>query len=498
MRRSIKYLLSILFSFSLFLGTSYFVLPSAQAATINLRGYILIQVQDHGQAWYVNPANGEKYYLGRPDDAFNLMRRFGLGISNQNFTALEKNPSRYLAGRILLKVEDKGKAYYLDPRDLKLYYLGRPAEAFQVIKSRGLGITNQNLAKIPSAPNQIKVVVDTPAGNLASKPVKFTFKYQNTNYELTQNLSLALYNSYQAAPKVYSYTVGHEPANLRDSFYSLFFKMKAGDSSLADILNQLRATAQANNWTDDQLLEFTMSFVQYIPYDSAKVSAGGFNTNPFYPYETLYLNTGVCSDKTFLAVALLRQLGYGAAILDFPDIDHTAVGIACPKEYSINNSGYCYGETTNYFPLGVIPQTVNAGQAQTSGNEFNNLFNPANLGKIEILQTTAGKVYQGVITTRAKVAALQTAQDDLSARQAEMNTMNSALTAKETSLQNLKTQLDNYYNSGQLTEYNNLIPAYNSSANQYNNDLAAYRQKVNQYNQAVISFNQAVKDFYQQ
>lgn len=130
--------------------------PTPAAATTasslakTLKGRILLQVQDKGQAWYVNPTDSKKYYLGKPQDAYNLMRRFGLGISNANFAAIEKNPSSWknLAGRILIKTEDKGMAYYFDPLKLRLYYLGRPADAFNVIRSRGLGISNANLDKI--------------------------------------------------------------------------------------------------------------------------------------------------------------------------------------------------------------------------------------------------------------------------------------------------------------------------------------------------------------
>lgn len=116
----------------------------------SLSGRILLQVQDKGQAWYINPVDGKKYSLGKPQDAYNLMRRFGLGISNNNLAALEKNPSAWkkLAGRILIKTEDNGKAYYFDPLKLRLYYLGRPADAYNVIRSRGLGISDANLNRI--------------------------------------------------------------------------------------------------------------------------------------------------------------------------------------------------------------------------------------------------------------------------------------------------------------------------------------------------------------
>lgn len=118
----------------------------------SLKGRIVLQAQSAGQAWYINPADGKKYYLGRPTDAFSVMRRLGLGISNSDFAALEKNTYsfRRLAGRILIKTEDNGRAYYFEPVNLKLYYLGRPSDAFDVMRGLGLGITDSDLNKIVS------------------------------------------------------------------------------------------------------------------------------------------------------------------------------------------------------------------------------------------------------------------------------------------------------------------------------------------------------------
>ncbi len=114
-----------------------------------LSGKILLQVEDKGRAWYVNPLNNLRYYLGSPADAYNLMRKLALGISNDNFSKFKNNTaSANLAGRILLKVEDKGEAYYVNPTNLKLYYLGRPSDAFAVMRNLGLGISNENIYQL--------------------------------------------------------------------------------------------------------------------------------------------------------------------------------------------------------------------------------------------------------------------------------------------------------------------------------------------------------------
>jgi hypothetical protein len=482
------------------------------SATPDLNGRILLQVEDQGQAWYVNPVNSRRYYLGRPADAFSVMRSLGLGVTNSDLSSFKVTAPRRLAGRILLQVQAQGQAYYVNPLDLKLYYLGRPADAFNLMRAQGLGITDKNLALIPvasassstasasssgSASTAAASSTDTITALPATVTENYIFKYQDNNYDIFQPLATAWYQSYAAAPKTYTYYGDSEPANLREAFYGMFLQAKSGDTSLDDLLTQLKATAAKNNWTNDQLAEFTLALIQYIPYDHDKLAADdNRNTDPYYPYETLYLDKGVCSDKTFLAVALLRQLGYGAAILDFPDLNHSAVGIACPVADSINGSGYCYVETTNYFPLGVIPQSISSGQAQ-SDNQFANLFNPASLGKIEIYQQTTGRIYQGVAATKAQVAAFKATKDELNAEQTAIASSSAAIMAQANSLSALKIQLETYYANGQDAQYNNLVAPYNTLVNQYNAAIAAYQDKVSSYNQQANAFNAAVAAWYQ-
>ncbi len=494
-------------------------------ASNNLAGRILLQVQDKGQAWYVNPLNNERYYLGRPIDAWNLMRQLGLGVSNNNFKYFQIHgfPVR-LWGRILLQVQDKGQAWYVSPLNGQLYYLGRPSNAWNLMRSQALGINNQNLAQIPIAPssppqplkktktlnkqgekNKNIIATGTKSGLDSISPIPgdiiahWMFKYQNHNYEIFQNMSTALYHDYASSTKTYVYNSINPPTNLRNDFYALFLKTKTGDNTLNNLITKLKAIALKNNWTDDQLVQFTMALVQYIPYDQAKLSVNGNrNTNPYYPYETLYLDRGVCSDKSFLAVSLLRKLGYGAAILDFPDINHSAVGIQCPIKYSINGSGYCYVETTNYFPLGVIPQDIDSGQAQPStDNPFTNLFNPHNLGSIYIYQATKGKVYQGIIATRAKVKQLAAAQTKVNQEKQAIQIVQGQLNSQEIELNNLKNKMDSYYQSGQISEYNALVSTYNNLVAKFNLALSNYKNQIKDYNINVNNLNQNISNFYQ-
>jgi hypothetical protein len=139
---------------------------SLHAASLveRVSGYILLQVEQAGEAWYVSPSTQERYYLGRPADAFSIMRELGLGISNADlaslfgslpdtskadtFSSSNKTLANRLSGQILLQVEGKGEAYYIYPGDKKGYYLGRPDDAFAVMRELGLGITDADLSLI--------------------------------------------------------------------------------------------------------------------------------------------------------------------------------------------------------------------------------------------------------------------------------------------------------------------------------------------------------------
>jgi len=113
-----------------------------------LKGRILLQVESSGEGWYVSPENSKRYFLGRPTDAFNVMRELGFGISNKDFDSFKGVAPKRLSGKILLKVEDSGKAYYVNPVDLKMHFLGRPSDAFEVMRNLGLGISNNDINKI--------------------------------------------------------------------------------------------------------------------------------------------------------------------------------------------------------------------------------------------------------------------------------------------------------------------------------------------------------------
>lgn len=132
----------------IFIGLTLASQSNAASLASVLKGKILLQTDAHGEAWYVYPNDLKRYFLGRPDDAYTIMRKLGLGATHSFISSNTIFPIS-VSGKILLDVESHGEAYYINPKDRKKYYLGRPADAFSIMRQLSLGITTANLSLIP-------------------------------------------------------------------------------------------------------------------------------------------------------------------------------------------------------------------------------------------------------------------------------------------------------------------------------------------------------------
>lgn len=177
--------------------------------TSRVIGFILLQVEEHGEAWYVDEITRLKYYMANGPIAYEMLRTFGLGITNDDLAkipigleerfedldidgdglpdkmeeglktdvnnpdtdgdgfsdgdealggfnplgegkmAYDNKMTNRLMGRILLQVESRGEAWYVNPNDGKRYYMKNGDAAYQIMRFLSLGITNEGLRKIP-------------------------------------------------------------------------------------------------------------------------------------------------------------------------------------------------------------------------------------------------------------------------------------------------------------------------------------------------------------
>ncbi|MDD5726595.1 MAG: ice-binding family protein [Patescibacteria group bacterium] len=138
---------------------------SGLTGSVGLKGRILLQVQQHGEAWYVHPGTGLRYYMKDGPVAYGMMRNFGLGITDQNLAAIpsvatvdelkssssvcsSNSMANKVKGWILLQVQQHGEAWYVDATKCRRIYMKDGAAAYTLMRFLGLGITDANLAKI--------------------------------------------------------------------------------------------------------------------------------------------------------------------------------------------------------------------------------------------------------------------------------------------------------------------------------------------------------------
>ncbi len=118
-----------------------------------VKGYILLQVEQHGEAWYVDPVTSKRYYMKDGLTAYQMMRSFGLGVTESDYASMEAgnwSMKDRLSGRIILRVQEHGEAYYIHPKDLTMYYLRDGEEAYRIMRLYSLGITDMDLSKLVS------------------------------------------------------------------------------------------------------------------------------------------------------------------------------------------------------------------------------------------------------------------------------------------------------------------------------------------------------------
>lgn len=121
-----------------------------------------------------------KYLKSKLGLIFVLFEFLFLYIFSFNFVSA-KTMAQNLAGRILLQVESMGEAWYVEPVSLKRIYLADRNSAYNLMRSRGLGIKNADLIKIPIGMADMENDAPMTGWNLYINKVNgFSFYYPET------------------------------------------------------------------------------------------------------------------------------------------------------------------------------------------------------------------------------------------------------------------------------------------------------------------------------
>jgi len=351
------------------------------------------------------------------------------------------------------------------------------------------------------------------------KTITFEWAYNGSNYTLTETLYGAVYNYYNSNPEKRCWYFA--PEEDTENCYREFLVEAKEDSSIREIALDIKELAQKRNLNNDELVELAVAFVQSIPYDDNKLEIikslpdeiNEDNTSSFLgalpgqPYETLYKNSGVCSDKSFLATAILQELDYGTALFDYDgvgsEIGHMVPAIKCPEQYSSYNSGYCYIETTGVgYKIGEIPQMdINTGEIEA--RTVRNLFNENNitgsirspLKDVVIYKINDGNSYQGIITTYQEIQKIENIENELIELNNVLVSLKNDLNALEDNVNYYDQQAESMYSRYEISGNNYLYDQYLSLFSQYQRAYDTYEIKRLQYNREINKYNNLIEEY---
>jgi hypothetical protein len=331
----------------------------------------------------------------------------------------------------------------------------------------------------------------------------FNWEYRGVKYSLTEKFYQSLYEYYKAQPKSFSYT-GELKTNWQEDYYGMFLTRAQNDDSISALAKDLQELGRKNKLSDDQIVDLTLAFVQTIEYDDLRakeILSKTENVRMQYPYETLFLQSGVCSDKSLLATVLLRALGYGTAIFTYEQDNHMAIGIECPKDSSTYGSGYCYAETTSIGnKIGIVPtldttsnKTVGATELLAIDSVQAQQAKLQQLGQVTIFQKSTGKQYFEVIETKKIIAEIDKLKKSIETMLPELQAQQKNIKKEENQLADMKKTLESYQNSQNTEKYNSLVVDFNNFLEKYKKDVKKYNENVALYNKTIARYNVLIK-----
>ncbi|MEK7447225.1 MAG: transglutaminase-like domain-containing protein [Patescibacteria group bacterium] len=358
------------------------------------------------------------------------------------------------------------------------------------------------------------------------KQVTLNCTYHGQKVAISENLYQSVDDYYSSEPK--KRLMNHQSYVSEDK----------KDATIKNLTKKIEDKGAELGLSEDQTVDLATCFVQNIPYDSEKakivLSASPADkvarmTNKEYadrfPYETLYDNKGICTDKSYLESAILKEMGYGTALLIFDKEKHMAVGVKAPQGYTTFNTGYGYIETTNTgFKVGQLPQIDKGGGGakkaeldKVSTDQTGDVipefpesdFSPPS----EVIKVADGQEYERIIEISKEINRLKEItvainsknkevvayRDELKKSEGEAQAAKDELASSESDLNRAKAKYnssptdENYdayrkvYDEYQTVYYQTkgVIGSYNANAGKYNENVRQLNSLIDEYNKLI-------------
>jgi hypothetical protein len=184
---------------------------------------------------------------------------------------------------------------------------------------------------------------------------QYTWTYKGTEFTYTKKFNKSLYTYYKNRKRV--------PGN----HYEVYATDPFDDKIITNLVEVFKEKAEEHNYSKNETIYFIVTFIQSLPYTVDRVTKAS-DEYPRFPVETLVDNGGDCEDTSILTAAILKEMGYGVALLKLPL--HMAVGIYCTEKsgaFVKDKHGYtfCYLETTGEnWKIGKVPDQYDITRAE--------------------------------------------------------------------------------------------------------------------------------------
>ena len=148
----------------------------------------------------------------------------------------------------------------------------------------------------------------------------FNVKFEKSEYELVLPVNMSVYYGAAVAEKAIPTGIYWNETDRISEYYRSFFEGEAIGGFYDDITKRIRHIRLAEDFSDEEYLEFMIAFVQQIPYDPDA-------DEPRFPVEVIYDMKGDCDEKSMLLIGMLAHEGYDTALIIFPEYSHATAGI---------------------------------------------------------------------------------------------------------------------------------------------------------------------------
>lgn len=179
-----------------------------------------------------------------------------------------------------------------------------------------------------------------PPNNRSTIGKRYVWNFQGKSYTVLMIIDVEKYNSYAGKER-----------------YDIPKLVAEGTGVIGNLTREFQKTFRQNrDWTQQERVDFVLSFVQSLPYTHDDVTTG-YDEFRRYAIETLIEGGGDCEDTTILAAAILSGLGESTALIFTPG--HIALGVSGDFKgtaVAYKDTNYYYCETTGTgWTVGTVP-----------------------------------------------------------------------------------------------------------------------------------------------